>query len=258
MPSSNLSLNCFCQINNWPPHWRTPHTSHCFLRSTLLRYIYTNIYIPILNVWFNAFWKCIHPCNCYHNKNVEHFHRLPNSHVSLRSHPPSTTTNIGLRQPCYSFCHSRLVLPFQEFYINGIICQILSFQKVNWKARETPSNRMGVAGVNLLGQLALAQPGLEVASCWASMAPSSPQAAFLCGMLYSLPLLLPHPWSLMSSLGPLLPTEKVNNKWNPWKSIFAEEFANLWGEPDRKCVHLVLTSIPDHVNSPFPLLPAQE
>ena len=45
------------------------------------------------------------------------------------------------------------------------------------------------------------------------------------------------------SFGPHLPIGKVNIKWNPWKSIFAEEFANLRGEPDRKCVHRVLTDI---------------
>lgn len=69
---------------------------------------------------------------------------------------------------------------------------------------------MRVTGVNLL-----AQPELETGSCWASMAPSSPQAAFLCGTLYSLPLLFPHPWSLISSLGPHLAIGKVNNKWKP-------------------------------------------
>lgn len=111
-----------------------------------------------------SFEKCILPYHHYHTKNVEHFHHPSNSHTSLCSHSAhSTTTNVGLRQPLPSFCHSRLVLPFWEFRINEIICHILSSHKVNGKARETPSNRMGVTDMNLFGELALAQPELAPA-----------------------------------------------------------------------------------------------
>lgn len=189
------------------------------------------------------FEKCILPYNHYHTKNVEHFHHPSNSHTSLCSHSThSTTTNVGLRPPLPSFCHCRLVLPFWEFHINEIICHILSSHKRNGKARETPSNRMGVTETWIcLVSLPWHNPNWSQPSCWTSMAHFSShalaQAAFLGGTLYSLPLSFPHAWSHIPFLGPHLPTGKVNNKGNPWKSIFAEEFANLWGEPDRKCAH---------------------
>lgn len=68
----------------------------------------------------------------------------------------------------------------------------------------------------------------------------------------------PHSWNPVSPLGSHLLFEKVNNKWNLWKSIFAKEVADLREELGRKCVHSVLTDIPDNVNSPFPLQLAQE
>lgn len=80
----------------------------------------------------------------------------------------------------------------------------------------------------------------------------------LCGILFSLPFSFSHSWSSISFLGIHLPVGKLSKNWNPWKSIFAKESANLWGEPDRKCVHLVRTDIPENVNSPFPLQLAQD
>lgn len=119
------------------------------LTSTLLRYIDIQANVPILSVQFNEFWKCIHPCDHYHNKNVGHFHLSSTFHMPLCSQPP-TPTNVGLRQPLSASCHSRLVLPFQEFHINEIIRHILCFHKIKGKARETPSKRMGVTDVNVL------------------------------------------------------------------------------------------------------------
>lgn len=95
------------------------------------------------------FWKCIHLCDHWHNKNVGHFHLSSNSHMPLCSQP-STPINVGLRQPLSAFCRSRLVSPFQEFHINEIVCHILCFHKIKGKARETPSKRMGVTDVNVL------------------------------------------------------------------------------------------------------------
>lgn len=90
--------------------------------------------------------------------------------------------------------------------------------------------------------------------------PSSPHISSLLCDIHPVFTTIPFPcsWSRISLLGPHLPTGKVNNEWNVRKSIFAEEVANLWGEADRKCIHSVLTDIPDNINSPFPLQLAQE
>lgn len=75
---------------------------------------------------------------------------------------------------------------------------------------------MGVTDVNVLGQLALAQPDLKTAG-WQSQGGAAlalAQAASLCGPLCSLPLPCPHSGSCIA-FGPHLPTEKVNNRRNP-------------------------------------------
>ena len=41
--------------------------------------------------------------------------------------------------------------------------------------------------------------------------------------------------AVISFLGPHLPIGTVNSPCTPWRSIFAEGFANLQGEADRKC-----------------------
>lgn len=86
------------------------------------------------------------------------------------------------------FCYSRLVLPFQEFPINGIICHILSFYKTNGKARETPCIGMGSTNsdLDLLGQLFLALLKLEtdyptgtaLALPWLAVPPHSSSGCF--------------------------------------------------------------------------------
>lgn len=162
------------------------------------------------------FEKCIYLHNHYHNKNVEHFHYPPNSHMSACSHTPTTTTTIGMRQPLSAFYHSRFVLPFQEFHINGIICCILSSHKINGKARATPSSWMGVTDMNLLGELALAPRCLETATLLSQhgtlpIACSCSGDLFLWLSIFTTTSLLSF-LSCVYLLGPHLPIGKVNNK----------------------------------------------
>lgn len=180
--------SCFCQTRLWCPT-RGLLMSHTFLRSILLRYNLRTI-------------KCTHSERTVQSSVADVCTRVTTStakiwNVSITPHIPTPPSVLAWGNRFSAFCHSRLVLPFQEFHINGIICHILSFYKINGKARDTPLKRTGIAEMQCTSLASLPDAAwirdshpAELPPFPASQPPSAPFCVALCIHDHSLPSLL--------------------------------------------------------------------